>query len=134
MLAFGLPALIAPSVVAARASSALPYPLPETFSTAVRFIRVDRGCQVTDKDPDAAFVTFTCEEEGSSSRRGSLELYPTDANGQPAVRVQVTLGDESHGTELRFLELLERKLKEERGTPVPVPGKKPKAPVDGGSP
>jgi hypothetical protein len=47
----------------------------------------------------------------------------------------VTLGDESHGTELRNLALLERKLKEERGTPVPVPpAKKPKAPAEGGAP
>ena len=58
---------------------------------------------------------FECSDEGKV-RRGSLELFKV-AGG---VRTQVTLGDETHGTELRWLELFERKLREERGTPVPV--------------
>ena len=37
------------------------------------------------------------------------------------MRTQVTLGDDTHGMELRWLELLERKLREERGTPAPPP-------------
>ena len=33
----------------------------------------------------------------------------------------MTLGDETHGIELRWLELFERKLREERGTPAAPP-------------
>jgi hypothetical protein len=100
----------------ARAQADLPYPVGDAYSTAVRFVRVDRGCKVVDKDADAAFVAFECTDEGKV-RRGSLELFKV-AGG---VRTQVTLGDETHGMELRWLELFERKLREERGTPVPIP-------------
>jgi hypothetical protein len=115
----------------ARAQTELPYGLGEAFSTAVRFVRVDRGCKVTDKDGDAAFVTFECDDAGKT-KRGMLEIFRV-ADG---VRAQITLGDDTHGMELRWLELYERKLRDERGTPVPPqPLKdKPKAtPADGGA-
>ena len=100
----------------ARAQADLPYGVPEAFSTAMRFVRIDRGCKVVDKDADAAFVAFECNDDGKV-KRGSLELFKV-ADG---VRMQVTLGDDTHGMELRWLELFERKLRDERGTPPPPP-------------
>ncbi|HEX9102049.1 MAG TPA: hypothetical protein VF997_07595 [Polyangia bacterium] len=114
----------------ARAQTDLPYAVGEAFSTALRFVRVDRGCKVVDKDADAAFVAFECDDDGKV-KRGSLELFKV-ATG---VRMQVTLGDDTHGTELRWLELFERKLREERGTPTappPAPAAPPAAKKDGG--
>ncbi len=111
----------------ARAQSDLPYPLGDAYSTALRFVRVDRGCKVVDKDADAAFVSFECSDEGKV-RRGSLELFKV-AGG---VRTQVTLGDETHGMELRWLELYERKLKDELGDPVPTAPAKHEPTKDGG--
>ena len=107
----------------ARAQTDLPYGLSETFSTALRFVAVDRGCKVVDKDPDAAFVSFECAGDDGKVKRGSLELIKV-ATG---VRTQVTLGDETHGMELRWLELFERKLRDERGTPTPPPAAPPAA-------
>jgi hypothetical protein len=106
----------------ARAQTDLPYAVGEAFSTAVRFVRVDRGCKVTDKDAEAAFVAFECDDAGKI-RRGSFELFRVTGQGpsREMVRTQVTLGDETHGMELRWLELFERKLREERGTPSPPP-------------
>jgi hypothetical protein len=114
----------------ARAQTDLPYAIAETFSTAVRFVRVDRGCKVTDKDPDAAFVAFECPDDGGKVRRGSVELFRVNVQGpfKDMVRLQVTLGDETHGMELRWLELFERKLREERGTPIPPPTTAPAGP------
>jgi hypothetical protein len=99
----------------ARAHSEVPYSLAEAFSTAVRFVRVDKGCKVTDQDPNAAFVTFEYTDEGKL-RRGSVEIWKTKDGSS----VQVTLGDEPHYMELRWVELIGRKLKEERGTPTPI--------------
>lgn len=116
---YGLALVLALSItsnVDARAQSDLPYAVSEAFSTALRFVRVDRGCKVIDKDADAAFVSFECDD-GGKVKRGSLELFKVPMG----VRMQVTLGDETHGTELRWLELFERKLREERGTPTPPP-------------
>jgi hypothetical protein len=120
----------------AKAAKDVPYPLADAFSTALRFVRIDRGCHVTDKDPDAAFLTWECKD-GDKTLRGSLELFraPDKQIGHETVRLQVTLGDDPHYVELRFLELLERKLREERGTPpnIAPPEKKPPPPQDGGS-
>ena len=123
-------ALFITSNADARAQSDLPYAVAEAFSTALRFVRVDRGCKVTDKDADAAFVSFECDD-GGKIKRGSLELFKVSSG----VRMQVTLGDDTHGTELRWLELFERKLREERGTPTaPPPPAAPaqKSPKDAG--
>ena len=106
-----------PTTAHARAQSDLPYALGEAFSTALRFVRVDRGCKIVDKDADAAFVSFECPGDDGKVKRGSLELIKV-ATG---VRTQVTLGDDTHGMELRWLELFERKLRDERGTPTPPP-------------
>src|SRR6266545_6169803 len=93
----------------ARAQSELQYGLGEVFSTAVRFVRIDKGCKVIDKDAEAAFVAFECAEGEARVKKGSLELIKT---GNGVVRAQLVLGDETHGMELRWLELFERKLRE----------------------
>ena len=111
VLAFALGARLSAH---ARAEADLPYGLSEAFSTAERFVVVDRGCKVTDKDPEAAFVSFACTDDGQV-KRGSIEIFKVGSG----VRAQVTLGDDTHGMELRWLELFERKLREERGTPMP---------------
>ena len=121
-LALFLPLALAlfPSTASARASSETPYSVGEVFSTAIRFVRIDKSCKITDQDANAAFVTFEYEDEGHT-RRGSLEIWKT-ANGS---NLQVTLGDEPHYVELRWVELIGRKLHDERGTPVrpsPAPG------------
>jgi hypothetical protein len=121
-------ALSISSNVHARAETELPYSLAESFSTALRFVRVDRGCKVVDKDADAAFVAFECTDDGRV-KRGALEIFKVGSG----VRAQVTLGDDTHGMELRWLELYERKLHEERGTPIPPPPPAPPpAKKDGG--
>jgi hypothetical protein len=134
---YGLALLFTLSIASnasARAQTDLPYALGEAFSTALRFVRVDRGCKVIDKDADAAFVAFECDDDGKV-KRGSLELFKVPAG----VRTQVTLGDDTHGMELRWLELFERKLRDERGTPTPPPVPQPptppaaRSPKDGGA-
>jgi hypothetical protein len=120
-------------VAHARATSELPYALPETYSAALRFVRVDKGCKITDKDPDAAFVTFVCEEDDKHARRGAIEIIASKKDG---VKLQVVLGDDPHYVELRWAELIERKLRDERGTPPPIkkePDPPPQKPKDGGT-
>lgn len=113
----------------ARAQTDLPYAVNEAFSTALRFVRVDRGCKIVDKDPDAAFVAFECDDDGKV-KRGTLELFKVGSG----VRTQVTLGDDTHGMELRWLELFERKLRDERGTPAPPAPPPPAAPKKDAAP
>jgi hypothetical protein len=115
-------AFLSSAVAHARATADVPYTLPETYSTALRFVRVDRGCAITDRDGEAAYILFDCKD-GERSKRGAIELFPQ----KRGVRVQVTLGDDTHAMELRFVELIERKLRDERGAPSP-PSSAPAAP------
>lgn len=117
----------------AKAAKDVPYSVGESFSAALRFVRIDRGCKVIDKDPEAAFITWECKND-DKVLRGSLEIFRAaeKQSGRETVRLQVTLGDEPHYVELRFLELLERKLRDERGTP-PQPSPPAKKPLDGGT-
>jgi hypothetical protein len=117
----------------AKAQDEVGYRVEEIFSTALRYVRVDRGCKVTDKDPDAAFVLFECPIDDKRTSRGAIEIFRAVVRGKEAVRLSVALPDEPHGAELRLLELLERKLREERGTPQrPAPPPATPAPSDGG--
>ena len=120
--------LLIPTLCFARAHSETGYSVAESFSTAVRFVRIDKSCKLIDEDPNTAFVTFEYQDEGHT-RRGSVEIWKT-AGGSS---LQVTLGDEPHYMELRWLELYERKLRDERGTPAPPPAAVAPAPKrDGG--
>lgn len=118
----------------AKSQAELDWPWDQVWSAAVRFVRIDRGCKIVDKDESAAFLLFECEgDPGKPPRKGSLELYKIDLRGRAAVRVQVILADEPRYIELRFLELFERKVREERGPALP-PRPPPAAPKpDGGA-
>lgn len=102
----------------AKANSDLRYRFEEVYSTTVRYVRVDRGCKITDQDQAAAFVMFECPLDDNKVSRGAIEVFRAPIHGKEGVRLQVSLPDESHGAELRLVELLERKLREERGTPT----------------
>lgn len=130
---FGIAFLVAlPLAAHAKSASEVPYGVQEAYSTSVRFVRIDRGCKVTDKDADAAFLSFECQDD-DKVKRGTLEIWKV----QNGAKLQVTLGDDPRYVELRFLELLERKLRDERGTPparTPAPATPPSHPPDAGSP
>ena len=127
-IALAVAALAIPWRAEARSQVELPWPMAQVYPLAVRYVRVDRGCKIVDKDPDSAFLVFECPDDGGKlSRHGALELIAGEVQQRPGVRLQVTLTDEPKFMEQRFLELLERKLKDERG-PVPPPAPKPPAP------
>jgi len=122
-----LTTLLAPSLAFGKAQLELGYSIEEIFSTSVRYVRVDRGCKVTDKDGDAAFVMFECKVDETHTSRGAIEIMRSQLHGKDSMRLQASLPDEGHGAELRLVELIERKLREERGTTPSAPTKAPPA-------
>jgi hypothetical protein len=124
-----------PSLAWARATNDVPYAVRDVYSAALRFVRVDKGCKLLDRDADAAFVTFECKDDDERVKRGAFEIFHAPVDGRDGSRVQLALGDDPHYVELRWLELLERKLKDERGTPPPpTPAAPAKKPPDAGAP
>jgi hypothetical protein len=133
VLASSLMVLLASAATDARSQVDLGWPLSTVFPIAVRFVRVDRGCDVVDKDAQAGYVVFACPDDSGKKdappHRGTLEFIAPDPS-QSRVRVQVTLAEEPRYMELRFLELLERKIRDERGPAPPV--RHPEPPTDAG--
>jgi hypothetical protein len=122
----------------ARSQAVLSYPPSEIWPTAIRFLRIDRGATLKEKDADSGYILFELTE-GPKSYKGSLELVrTTDGEERESTRVVVNLPDLPHHHEVTLLEKLTAKVKDEYGAPAPPvprkpaePAKKPAAPDAG---
>jgi hypothetical protein len=107
--------------VLARSSSLLSYPIQDLWPTAVRFLRIDRGAAVREKDAESGYVLFDLPE-GGKTFKGSLELVrTTDGEGREATRVVVTIPDLPRHYEGVLLDKLAGKARDEYGSPAPPP-------------
>lgn len=73
----------------ARSEAEVLYTQQQTFSAALRYLRVDLAYEVTEKDPDAAYLLFTIAPptRNEEPARGSIEVVQRDRS----VRVLVSL-------------------------------------------
>ncbi len=117
---FALALVLWSSVAAARTEKSLAYPRDSAWQAAVRFIRVDQGLKVIEKDADAGYLLFEIKEENKVFR-GSLEVIETTKDGRKTLRFVVTINDRPQWVEIELLDRLERKLKAELGSPNPTP-------------
>ncbi len=135
--ALALFAVAAPAAVAdARVDAGSSYTKAQTYSGALRYLRVDLGYEVVEKDPDAAYLIFKYTAPGGSKTSavtGTLEVI--EATG--GVRLFVNLPRMPEYYERVFRDGLMKKLRDEYGAPAVAPKKsaeKPpaeKAPVAG---
>jgi hypothetical protein len=136
-------AVTAPATLAdARVDGGSSYSKAQTYSGALRYVRVDLGYEVVEKDPDAAYLIFKYTAPGGSKNSavtGTLEVI--EANG--GVRLFVSLPRLPEYYERVFRDGLLKKLRDEYGAPPPVAKKpsdkspaekKPGAPSDGTEP
>jgi hypothetical protein len=110
----------------ARTETEVAYTREQTFSAALRYLRVDLAYEVTEKDPEAAYLlfSFTDPELQRKSGHGSIELVRRDKT----VRILVNLPElPSYREELLKRGLLE-KLRTEYGEPTPPPPAEPREP------
>lgn|GEM_PF-2351614 len=113
------------------------YPLDQVWPATLRFLRVDQGYALVDRDSEAGFILFDIplSSRGGKDRsaRGSIEMFSTeDMSGRPSVHVLIsTEGGPTHLPHT-LAEGLASKLRTERGAPAPpppkgeAPGTKPK--------
>jgi hypothetical protein len=119
----GAPALL-PRTAAAKSASSLPYPTPDVWAAAVRYLRVDRGFALREKDEKAAYVLFDFTEAGKTFH-GSLELVAlTEDGGRPSTEVVINVPELPRRYEMLLLGELGAKIRQERG---PAPPPKPRA-------
>ncbi len=130
-LALGLAAAGAAALVVtdadAKVSFESGYTLEQTYNGALRYVRVDLGLKVTEKDPQAAYVMFDYKhpESGDKISSGSVEIVP--ASGAVKVVVQIPQMPRYH--EQALADGLQKKLRAEYGEPP----KKPPPPAPTGS-
>ena len=115
----------------ARVGGESEYSKAQTYSGALRYLRVDLGYEVVERDPDAAYLIFRYQLPGQNkgNATGTVEIVDTD--GHVKLFVQIPTMPEYHERVLR--DGLVRKLHDEYGvpphkpTPPAPPQKKPEA-------
>jgi len=128
LVAAGL--FFAPSATA-RVGGETEYSKAQAYSGALRYLRVDLGFEVVERDPDAAYLIFRYQPPGQnkSNATGTVEIVDTD--GHVKLFVQIPSMPEYHERVLR--DGLVRKLHDEYGEPPRKPApptppqKKPEA-------
>jgi hypothetical protein len=129
-----LVALPSPEAAAAVAFDSR-YTFEQIFGTALRLLRVDLGCKITEKDADNGYLLFdyTSTESGKQVHHGSVEVVRSPKGAH--VAVQLSSLPRYH--EQMIVDALQRKLMAEHGEP-PAREKAPPPPpppdADGGSP
>ncbi len=97
----------------------------KVFPAAVRYLRLDEGATITEKDAEAGYVMFDLPDEGELWH-GALELVTVEKEDRTVVRLKLRLEGRPDYMEVGILDRLERKLRDELGKP-PEP-KKPAKP------
>lgn len=118
-------ALAAPAAsVALRSEEAIasvaydsPYSFEQTYGTALRLVRVDLGCKVTEKDPESGYMLFdyTGPESGKQVHHGAIEVVRRKQGTHVAVRMPTL----PNYYEQMVLDALVKKLSAEHGEPPP---------------
>jgi hypothetical protein len=128
-IAFGACCFATPGL--ARVEGGSSYTKAQTFSGALRLLRVDRGYEIVEKDVDAAYVLFRYPLPGQkSSANGAMEVVETTSG----VKVFVQLAQMPSYHEALLRDALLKKLRDDYGPPppkpAPAPPAKPNPPAD----
>ncbi|KIG12765.1 hypothetical protein DB30_01026 [Enhygromyxa salina] len=100
----------------------LSYPLDQVWPAAIRYLRIDRGFEITDRDQDAGYILFQFPLEGQRIGSGSLEMFATDdAAGRASVSMSVNTGAGPVHLPNSILDGISAKVRAERGQPSPPP-------------
>lgn len=112
------------------------YTFEQTFGSALRLVRVDLGCKITEKDADNGYLLFdyTSPESGKRQHRGSVEVV-RHKNG---THVSVQLPTLPRYHEQMIVDALARKLHSDHGDPprakAPAPARDDAGAGDAGAP
>jgi hypothetical protein len=109
-------AALVPATAAARREVVFSYPFVRVWSTAVRLLRVDLECPITEKDREEGYFFFQYSDHGKTFP-GSVEFVTSKENGGETVRVVIQVPAMPSYVEAM---MLDRLPKEVAPTPIPV--------------
>ena len=117
--------LLAPAGASADVSAEFTYAPDIVWSTTVRLLRVDLGCDIAEQDRDNGYLLFVVHENGRDYN-GSLEIIlGTGERGIPTVEMSLRIQGLPNTTEETFLRKLRTKLREDYGLPPRAPAVAP---------
>jgi hypothetical protein len=108
----------------ARVDADSDYTKAQTYNGALRYLRVDLAYEVTEKDPDAAYILFKYRPAGNRKQESHGSLEVIEAKKRVRVFVQLPEMPGYHETMLR--DGLLKRLRADYGEP---PRKAPKEPA-----
>lgn len=121
--------VLSPPLAAARREATFSYPISRVWTAAIRLVRVDLECPISEKDRDDGYFFFEYSDRGKTYP-GSVELVSLQDSGGDHVRVIVQVPAMPAYVEAMILDKLGRKLEQEFGPPKAGPAPSPKKPDD----
>lgn len=103
----------------ARSERRLTYRATQVWSSAVRFLRVDLGYKILEKDKETGYLLFEYSDRGRAYQ-ASLELIPVVDEGRKLVRARLKIEAMPTYVESVLLDKFLRKLRSEYGDPPPA--------------
>jgi hypothetical protein len=100
-----------------------PYTKAQTFSGALRYIRIDLGLSVVEQDPRTAYLLFEYLAPGNKEQTSTGTIEVVDTSSGVKVYIGLPKMPEYHERVLR--DGLLRKLRDEYGAPPPPSKPKP---------
>ena len=122
----GIASLLLGSTATARVEHSLSYTKTQSFNSALRFLRVDNGYTIVEKDLDSGYLMFEYPTTGSSeTTSGSIEVIERGSE----VAIVIQLPKMPHYHEQMLASGLLKKLRADYGAPPKAkqPAKKPEA-------
>jgi hypothetical protein len=92
------------------------YPYEYIWNTLVRFIRVDAGFPIKDRDIEAGYILFEYQDQGRAVP-GTAEVLKVNTTAGARIRVVLQIPSMPSYIETMLLHKLSRKLLEEYGEP-----------------
>lgn len=113
--------LALPQPARAASKRVVHYTFEQVWPAALRFLRLDEGCEIVERDMEAGYVIFDLEQKDKKFR-GALEIIRIDdQDGKPTVRLIMRIDNQPNYTEAGLLRRFESKLRNELGEPRPRP-------------
>lgn len=122
-----------PELADAKTSRKVSHSYEKVWPTAVRFLRIDEGLEIVEKDVETGYVLFDLAEEGKRFS-GSVELIRRkDNRKRDAVELILNIEDRPSYMEHALLDRLLLKIRKELGLPKAPPKEEPEKEPGGDS-
>ncbi len=113
--------VFAPGVAESKSAQKVSHSYERVWPTAVRFLRVDEGLKILEKDADSGYVLFELAEEGKVFT-GSVEVIRRkDDEKRDAVELIIRIRDRPSYMEHAILDRMLQKIQDELGSPEETP-------------